>query len=242
MTTPELSRLKIAMGRLADDQMGGVAAMRRFAHEALLEPREGCDRCALPGGEHSHWCSKSAAFAPDRAGETPEGWPDEASDAIVAAFIAGATAVHDAWIDGLGDREADFTEAAHDYAAGVAPPVPADSSGQPGMDAPSPTLEAVRELVAERRRQIEVEGWTPDHDATHSDGALAMAAASYALEAARVSKGAPPASWPFDEAWWKPKDRRSNLIRAGALIIAEIERLGAPIGGRRRCRGEAGKS
>jgi len=25
--------------------------------------------------------------------------------------------------------------------------------------------------------------------------------------------------------WWKPKDRRRDLIRAAALIVAEIERL-----------------
>jgi hypothetical protein len=25
--------------------------------------------------------------------------------------------------------------------------------------------------------------------------------------------------------WWKPKDRRRDLVRAAALIIAEIERL-----------------
>ena len=36
-----------------------------------------------------------------------------------------------------------------------------------------------------------------------------------------------PFGWPhtWDASWWKPKDRRRDLVRAGALIIAEIERL-----------------
>ncbi|EIP5489386.1 hypothetical protein LS178_001568 [Salmonella enterica] len=28
-----------------------------------------------------------------------------------------------------------------------------------------------------------------------------------------------------DPAWWKPKGARSDLVRAGALIQAEIERI-----------------
>lgn len=31
--------------------------------------------------------------------------------------------------------------------------------------------------------------------------------------------------WPWALEWWKPKDNRRNLIRAAALVIAEIERL-----------------
>lgn len=33
--------------------------------------------------------------------------------------------------------------------------------------------------------------------------------------------------------WWKPKDRRRNLVKAGALIVAEIERLDRLASGRR---------
>jgi hypothetical protein len=32
-------------------------------------------------------------------------------------------------------------------------------------------------------------------------------------------------SWSKQIAWWKPKDRRRDLVRAGALIVAEIERI-----------------
>jgi hypothetical protein len=82
--------------------------------------------------------------------------------------------------------------------------------------------QAARDVLAERRRQIEAEGWTPKHDDEHDTGEMAEAAASYA---AYKFNGAVPLSWPWSAQWWKPKDRRSNLIRAGALILAEIERL-----------------
>ena len=40
-------------------------------------------------------------------------------------------------------------------------------------------------IAAERQRQIDAEGWTPEHDAEHGDDALACAAAVYALPAGR---------------------------------------------------------
>lgn len=93
------------------------------------------------------------------------------------------------------------------------------------------------ELIAEeRQRQIEKEGWTAEHDSWHEDGSLAKAAACYAnplydevKNTNRVLFGEKqiPEYWPFDEEWWKPKDRLSDLIRAGALIAAEIDRINA---------------
>lgn len=90
--------------------------------------------------------------------------------------------------------------------------------------------DAITDVVRERARQIAVEGWTPEHDDAHIDGQLAQAAACYAHEAARTDRTDPrrdgaPLSWPWSRDWWKPKDRRHDLVRAGALIIAEIERL-----------------
>ena len=81
---------------------------------------------------------------------------------------------------------------------------------------------AAMDVLAERRRQIDAEGWTPEHDDHHLPNELALAAASYVC----ADEGdAPPAIWPWDWSWWKPKDRRRNLVKAGALILAEIERL-----------------
>jgi hypothetical protein len=81
----------------------------------------------------------------------------------------------------------------------------------------------IAEIAAERRRQIGAEGWTPEHD-EHDDGALAKAAACYAGDSRKFNAAAPP-DWPWSQAWWKPSDRRRNLIKAGALIVAEIERI-----------------
>ena len=91
--------------------------------------------------------------------------------------------------------------------------------------APSmPDSAATRDVLAERRRQIEVEGWTPEHDDEHSAGEMAAAAACYALNAAgcgcEVAR-----NWPWDGSWWKPSTARRDLVKAGALILAEIERL-----------------
>lgn len=88
----------------------------------------------------------------------------------------------------------------------------------------------LREIDAERERQIVSEGWTPEHDDGHDRGEMARAAGCYALYAgqrgqAQVAAGYAPGNWPWDAAWWKPKDRRRDLIRAAALIVAEVERL-----------------
>ncbi|WP_427197174.1 hypothetical protein [Pseudomonas aeruginosa] len=78
------------------------------------------------------------------------------------------------------------------------------------------------DVQAERRRQITAEGWTPEHDDLYCAAELPRAAAAYILNGANDEA---PAIWPFVTKWWKPRDARSNYVRAGALILAEIERL-----------------
>jgi hypothetical protein len=93
------------------------------------------------------------------------------------------------------------------------------------------TSQAVADVIAERRRHVSEEGWTPAHDDEHASGELAIAAATYAAHAGRAANdfrhgpGSPPRSWPWSPDWWRPKDRRSELVKAGALILAEIDRL-----------------
>lgn len=93
-------------------------------------------------------------------------------------------------------------------------------------------MTALEDIATERQRQIEVEGWSPEHDDAHNGGELAKAAGCYAWIAAqsdgmRAIFDTPPPTWPPEWAsnWWKPTTRRRDLIKAGALIIAEIERL-----------------
>jgi len=85
------------------------------------------------------------------------------------------------------------------------------------------------ELIAdERKRQIEVEGWTPQHDSEHTDDSIACAAACYAFpERHRPMRGGIPFGWKWAKLWWKPspENRVKELVKAGALIAAEIDRL-----------------
>jgi hypothetical protein len=92
------------------------------------------------------------------------------------------------------------------------------------------------QILLERERQMSEEGFTPEHDAQHAPGDMACAAVSYAFEAVgcmgrwanfpRTPGGTGPAQWPWLRSWWKPSDDPvRNLVKAGALIAAEIDRL-----------------
>lgn len=81
---------------------------------------------------------------------------------------------------------------------------------------------AACDVLAERARQIGAEGWTSEHDDGRGPGVLAEAGACYAMAFPNQPM---PMDWPWEVNWWKPKDRRSNLVRAAALVLAEIERF-----------------
>lgn len=98
----------------------------------------------------------------------------------------------------------------------------------------SSLTKAASDVLAERARQISAEGWTPEHDDEHDGGQLSAAAAAYASEAAdrmgammpRAANDIPPHGWPWALDWWKPSgDVRRDLVKAAALLLAEIERL-----------------
>ncbi|WP_312130894.1 hypothetical protein [Diaphorobacter nitroreducens] len=91
--------------------------------------------------------------------------------------------------------------------------------------AAAPTTQAARDVLAERQRQISDEGWTPEHDDTHGPFALGTAAGCYAMYTLAFPEGDPPPGWPWATEWWKPRDHRRNLVKAGALILAELERF-----------------
>lgn len=85
---------------------------------------------------------------------------------------------------------------------------------------------AASDVLAERQRQVTAEGWTPGHDDEYEHGELADAAGCYALSSELFDcAGEPPRPWPWPDEWWKPTNRRRDLVKAGALILAEIERL-----------------
>ena len=82
------------------------------------------------------------------------------------------------------------------------------------------------DVLDERRRRIEIYGWTPGKNDALRLGELASAAACYCHPEPCMdeTKGV-PFSWPFHRKMWEPTDRRSDLVKAAALILAEIERL-----------------
>lgn len=94
---------------------------------------------------------------------------------------------------------------------------------------------AIDDIINERNRQIKLENWSIEHDDEHDGGELSAGAAGYALAAADVlnpySQGdggfehEPPSVWPWDNTWWKPGTPRRMLVKAAALIVAEIERI-----------------
>lgn len=103
-------------------------------------------------------------------------------------------------------------------------------------EAVSKMTAAERDVSAERRRQVEVEGWTAEHDdVEHADGQLARAAGCYAAVAGqgkgyeyhvdRARRGWLFGDWPWHSDWWKPTTPRRDLVKAAALALAEIERI-----------------
>lgn len=111
------------------------------------------------------------------------------------------------------------------------------SAALPAPPASEQQTAAYRDVLAERRRQVEDEQWTPEHDDRYRHRQLAMAAACYAAAVpvhdvldysdGKIENRVPvmPSAWPWARAWWKPGTARQNLVKAGALILAEIERL-----------------
>ncbi|WP_287310864.1 hypothetical protein [Mesorhizobium sp.] len=100
---------------------------------------------------------------------------------------------------------------------------------------------AFDDVATERRRQVEGEDCTPESDDKYRDGEMARAAGIYAIIAGsnltnyRNALGGYYLGaclqavldhyWPFHRSWFKPTTRRRDLVKAGALIVAEIERI-----------------
>ena len=94
-------------------------------------------------------------------------------------------------------------------------------------------------IAKERQRQITKEGWTHEHDDMHGKGEMADAAIVYADAAQCMQFGTSKADlefyynskgsrvrWPWAPEWLKICDNPvRNLVKAGALIAAEIDRL-----------------
>ncbi len=86
-------------------------------------------------------------------------------------------------------------------------------------------------IAQERIRQIQEEGFTEQHDEGYIEEELVDAAHCY-INAKRyrevyLQEDNIPLRWPWDEEYWhpSPSNRKRELVIAGALIAAEIDRI-----------------
>jgi len=101
-------------------------------------------------------------------------------------------------------------------------------------------MTGIERIAAERKRQIEEEGFNALHDGGNNHEEMALAAACYTLPSIYRymptevvdKKGKHDVKllnrlFVWDKKWWKPtpKSRIRELEKAGALIAAEIDRL-----------------
>jgi hypothetical protein len=91
--------------------------------------------------------------------------------------------------------------------------------------------QAASDIRSERNRQVDVEGWSSAHDDKYEKRQLYHAAKSYFIHAMNyphvggTDQEKPPIGWAWEAQFWKPKNPRRDLVRAGALILAEQERI-----------------
>jgi hypothetical protein len=100
------------------------------------------------------------------------------------------------------------------------------------MSQATQTFQALTRIAIAREKLISEAGFDQVHDDAQLQSQLVVAAGSYALHAIaseaerqQFSPGAPPPAWPWEATLWQPEDRNRDLLRAAALLVAEIERL-----------------
>lgn len=79
-------------------------------------------------------------------------------------------------------------------------------------------------IALERTKQIKVEGYDSKHDLSLDDEALEMASIAYILSSVGKRKESMK-YWPWLLPYIKPKTKVRDLVRAGALIAAAIDRI-----------------
>ena len=96
---------------------------------------------------------------------------------------------------------------------------------------------AVLDVLNERNRQINQENYSAEQDDQYQNNELLRASVGYAEHVVArgwVYSDANPEKyqseeesefWPWPSESWKPKNPRADLVRATALLIAEIERM-----------------
>lgn len=115
------------------------------------------------------------------------------------------------------------------------PRAPGDSGwefySKRGFSAPQPLFlgfpdlsPGVVAILLERERQTAQEGFTHENDDRYVNGELLKAAAVYLLKSAGIALLRLRPLWPWDVKWLKADDKDRNLEKAGALLVAEMDR------------------
>lgn len=151
----------------------------------------------------------------------------ERCDALLAAQVAQAGQVPTLWVRYENGCIVDYTEdkeLAEQWAQDEWPVT------KPLYAAPVTQTEQVPQawldVQAERRRQIEEDGWTPEINDQHKPGELARAATAYMLYAfprAPFDRTYASRQWPWISGF-RPEGGRMDLVRGIALGLVALER------------------
>lgn len=82
---------------------------------------------------------------------------------------------------------------------------------------------AIDLVKKEREKQISKHGYTTVHDRQHPKKAVLYGALAY-LNSVIYSSNVGIEDWPFKEESFKPEGDIKNLVKAAAMIIAEIDK------------------
>ncbi|MCO3773805.1 hypothetical protein QOU27_29885 [Pseudomonas aeruginosa] len=215
-TPDELARSLIILAKVADEK---VVAQAQQLHDLDKQCRDDVARALglRPSQERGFaWsyllasiksCAKASEDAAQAQHSVPEGWKLVPVEQL---------------LNMMSDKDHDTRIMAERQLLAVLAAAPRTEVPQAWLD-----------VQAERRRQVTAEGWTPEHDDEHACDEIAAFACFYAM---------PPAARDWDASstgygdtlgeailpeGWEPKtgDRRRELVKAGGLILAEIERL-----------------
>lgn len=185
---------------------------------------ENCARCGgnhkdiefkpltIPGSRHTHWAACPINGEPIMMRQVPED-PDAIPEKQAVNFELVGSAE-----GGFGIVEQEIEE-----------PKSVEYSVHPGI-LPERAQDGALDIVQERFRQRETEGWTTAKDAEYKHDELLVAALWYIVASMSGDKRTVARMsfeelfpWPFHESWWKPGTVERNLAKAGALCAAQID-------------------
>jgi hypothetical protein len=93
------------------------------------------------------------------------------------------------------------------------------------MGKPEPPRWGITLIHEERTRQVQGEGYTAERDDEYVDQELVSAALAYACAGDYHQGDTAIDFWPWDAPFKPSDDPVRNLVKAGALIAAEIDRV-----------------